>query len=172
MWILDLLSLLVLGVIAWEDLRYRAIRWWLLPALFLSMALPALLHARPWYMDAGYNLIFLLVQFTAAVGLLLLRQRRFTNPVDNWVGTGDLLFLLVVALALPRWNFLLFYLSGLALCIPAQLLLRKLSPGAARSVPLAGFLAIYLGCWVALERSGLAPFGPQHAPLTAFLPHG
>lgn len=170
MTILDALGLMVLAGIAWEDLRHRAIHWGWLPALFGCLALPTLVRAQPWYADAAPNLLFLVVQFAAALGLLFLRQRRFTNPVDNWVGLGDLLFLLVVAFALPRWSFLLYYLSGLALCLPAQWALRKFSPRTTATVPLAGFLAIYLGAWILALRSGVLAAWTEHPPLA--LAHG
>ncbi|MBS1580907.1 MAG: hypothetical protein JST66_01780 [Bacteroidetes bacterium] len=153
---IKILTVLLLGVIAWEDLRHRAIHWSLLPGLFLCLAVPAFL-GRPrgaWYADTGFNLAFLAVQFTVAVGLVMLRHRRWENPVDRWVGLGDLLFLAVLATGLSRWSFLVFYLSGLVLCIPAYLLLVRWAPRTVRSVPLAGFLAIYLGIWMLAHLSG------------------
>lgn len=163
------LSLVVLAVIAWEDLRYRAIHWFLLVGLVLCLVMPAL-QERPvaeWGADTGYNLVFIVVQITLALGLLMIRQGRWENPLSRWIGLGDLLFLVVLAMGLSRWHFLIFYLGGLVLCLPTFLLMRWLAPRAAPSIPLAGLLSIYLGLWMVLHLSGHAPafyaggFGPN-----------
>jgi hypothetical protein len=92
--------------------------------------------------------------------------------VDRWIGLGDLLFLAVLATGLSRWSFLLFYLSGLVLCIPAYLLLVRLAPRTVRSVPLAGLLAIYLGAWMLAHLSGHADAFYHEGIAANLLAHG
>ena len=152
------LSLVVLAVIAWEDFRYRAIHWSLLIVLALCLALPAL-QGRPllsWWSDLRSNLLFMIVQFTLAFGILMIKHGRWENPLNRFVGLGDLLFLLVLATGLSRWSFLFFYLSGLVLCLPTYLLMRWLRPRTTATIPLAGLLSIYLGFWMVLHLTGHA----------------
>lgn len=158
MLIVKVLSLVVLARIAWEDLCHRAIHWFLLVGLALCLTLPALWEgsALDWCLDTAFNLLFLIVQFTLALGMLLLRHGRWENPVDRSIGLGDLLFMVVLAMGLSRWSFLFFYLSGLLLCLPTFLLIRWLAPNTTPSIPLAGLLSIYLGLWMVLHLTGHA----------------
>ncbi|HEY0976992.1 MAG TPA: hypothetical protein VGE21_05935 [Flavobacteriales bacterium] len=171
--LLQLLALPVLGIIAWEDLRERSIRWWWLPVLLLLLAAPlwGQVSGTETGLSAAFNLCFLVLQCSAALALVMLRRGRWENPLRQWIGIGDLLFLLVVALALPTWSFLLYYLSGLLLCIPAHFALLRLRPEGDRSVPLAGLLAIHLGVWLLLSHAGVLPEWPTVLPFSAYA-HG
>lgn len=158
------LVLPVLGMIAWEDLRDRAIHWWWLP--LLAALLLGTAHG-PWAMqalDAAWNLGFLAVQLSAA-GLWLLARGRSPREAMAGIGTGDLLFFVVVALGLPRAEFVPWHLSGLCLSLAAHLLWVRLRPAADRTIPLAGYLAVHLGLWLVVRAwwPGL---------LNDLLPHG
>ncbi|MCB0770942.1 MAG: hypothetical protein KDC00_11115 [Flavobacteriales bacterium] len=147
------ITLLVLGTIAWEDLRERSIHWWLLPVLAIAMLVPAWVELPMWELGAqmGFNLLFLGMQLGGLLLFVVLRNRGWVDPVNRYIGSGDLYFFLVLALGLSSANFVLFYLSGLALCIPAYLLLVKLWPATERTVPTAGFLALYLMLWCMVD---------------------
>lgn len=153
-----IITLLVLGTIAWEDLRERSIHWWLLPLLALAMVVPAWIELPFWELSAqvGFNLLFLALQLGGLLLFVLLRNRRWVDPVNRYIGSGDLFFFLVLALGLSKANFVLFYLSGLALCIPAYLLLVRLWPATERTVPTAGFLALYLMLWSVVDLACLS----------------
>jgi hypothetical protein len=154
-----IMSLFLLGTIAWEDLRERSIHWWLLPSLAICMVAPAL-HTLPGYefmRQVAFNLAFLGLQWAAILLFLMARHRAWVDPMDRYIGSGDLLFFVVLALGLSRANFVLFYLSGLALCIPAYAVLVRWKPSTPRTVPTAGFLALYLLLWSALDLVGHAP---------------
>lgn len=159
MYWLQPITLLVLGVIAWEDLRERSIHWWLLPVLAIAMLIPAWtsLSASELYGQMGFNLAFLGLQLAGTLLLLMIKQGRWVNPVDRSIGTGDLLFFVVLAVALSRANFVLFYLSGLVLCIAAHLMAIRFLPNAQRTVPTAGYMAIYLMVWTAPGLIGISP---------------
>jgi len=157
-WI-QLAALLVLGMIVWEDLRERSIHWWWLPLLAIGLALPRWngLPNEDHVWQVTFNLIFLALQVGGTFLFLLLRNRAWINPVDRFIGLGDLLFFAVLALGFSSAHFMLFLLSGLALCIPAYLLLVRLWPSTARTVPTAGFLAAYLFLWKAMDLAGMPP---------------
>lgn len=153
------ITLLVLGIIAWEDLRERSIHWWLLPVLAIAMIAPAWygLSTAELYGQMGFNLAFLGLQLVGTLLLLMIKQGRWVNPVDRSIGTGDLLFFVVLAVGLSRANFVLFYMSALVLCIAAHLLLVRLFPNVQRTVPTAGYMAIYLMVWTAPGLIGISP---------------
>jgi peptidoglycan/LPS O-acetylase OafA/YrhL len=147
------LTLLVLGAIAWEDLRMRSIHWWWLPLLAVGLVLPVWLERglHDQGPQAGYNVTFLALQLGATFLLMMLRHRTWRTPLDRFIGLGDVLFFLVLALCMATPSFLLFLLSGLALCIPAYLIMLRVRPQAERTIPTAGFLAIYLMLWTVFD---------------------
>lgn len=153
----QIITLLVLGIIAWEDMRERSIHWYWLPLLTLGLVVPAVSEnsVHELVMPIGFNLAFIGFQFAAILLFLMLRNRRWVDPFQ-YIGLGDLLFFAVLALALSPANFLVFYLSGLALCLPAYFLLVRLKPTTPRSVPTAGFLALYLMIWSMADMIGPA----------------
>ena len=101
------ITLLVLGTIAWEDLRERSIHWWLLPVLAIAMLVPAWVELPMWELGAqmGFNLLFLGMQLGGLLLFVVLRNRGWVDPVNRYIGSGDLYFFLVLALANPVANF-------------------------------------------------------------------
>ncbi|MBK9629176.1 MAG: hypothetical protein IPO56_16145 [Flavobacteriales bacterium] len=79
------------------------------------------------------------------------------NPVDRFIGLGDVLFFVVLALGLSRSNFIVFLLTGLAFCVPAFFPLVRLHSSTPRTVPTAGFLAVYLAFWCVLDLLDVFP---------------
>lgn len=157
-WI-QFLTLPVLGMIAWEDLRERSIHWWWLPVLALALVLPSwsILSSDDQAARIAFNLSFLGLQLGATFFYLIIRHGAWMNPVDRYIGLGDLLFFLVLALGLSRSNFILFLITGLALCVPAFFLLVRLHHSTPRTVPTAGFLALYLAFWCVLDLLDVFP---------------
>lgn len=153
---LQLLTLPVLGMIAWEDLRERSIHWWWLPLLAAALVIPVW-RSDDHFTQVGFNLAFLGLQLGATFLVLILRHGAWVNPLEHYIGLGDLLFFLVLALGLGNMHFILFLISGLALCVPAYFLLIRIRPSTQRSVPTAGFLALYLMLWIGLDLAGLVP---------------
>lgn len=166
MWWLQLFTLPVLGMIAWEDLRERSIHWWWLPLLAIGLVIPALAGGDQLG-NMAMNLSFLGIQLGATYLLLLLRHGTRVDPLARFIGLGDLLFFAVLALGLDTGRFILFLISGLALCVPAYYLLRHMQPTTPRTVPTAGFLALYLMVWTGLEIAGVRT--PTTESLAQFL---
>lgn len=168
--VIHLLTLPVLGAIAWEDLRERSIHWWWPPLLSIGLAWHQY-HANAEAHIASntlQNLLFLVLQFGGALLLLMLRRRSWTNPLDRFIGSGDLLFCAALTTGFAPLNFILFLLSGLVLCLfwyAGQVVVR---PNARRTVPLAGLLAIHLALWIAVDL--LSPIHPFTTPLYTYLP--
>jgi hypothetical protein len=152
----QIFTLLVLGIIAWEDLRERSIHWWWLPLLAGCMLIPAV---HVWkngdLLQRAFNLAFLSLQGSAILLWLMIRHRGWTDPF-KYIGLGDLLFFVVLAIGLSPANFILFYITGLALCLPAYFLMRSFLPKSEPTVPTAGFMALYLMVWNLADLMGPA----------------
>ncbi|MBL7982294.1 MAG: hypothetical protein JNL52_10860 [Flavobacteriales bacterium] len=157
----NLLMMPILGMIAWEDLRDRAIRWWWLP-LLAGLLMLGNAPYQPWPTTANnalWNLGFLAVQLSAA-GLWLLARGRTPARVANSIGAGDLLFFVAVALGMPCQEFIPYHLSGLLMGLVLHLVWLRIRPQADPTIPLAGYMAIHLGFWLTLR-----PFIPvDHLP--------
>lgn len=156
------LTVVVLLLVCWEDLRHRAVHWSLFPLTGLLFGAPAYLgrsHAA-WLADLGMNALFLLVQAVALVAWTSLRYGRWTDPIGRMIGMGDVLFLAAIVPGLSFDHFAPYYVSGLVLCLVLHLTVLRHWPGQPRTVPTAGLLAAYLACWVVMEQLGRMP--PLH----------
>lgn len=138
----DLLLLLALAGIVYEDFKYRAIHWW-----WLLILAGGILTCRPWSMaQVAINWGFLLSQFILLTLYFSIKQKSFTNIIDQFLGLGDILFLLVIALLFSPINFLLFFVVSLLLTLFFFLGYQYLfaSPSSPKTIPLAGALATLL----------------------------
>lgn len=163
--------LFALCAIAMEDLRYRSILWWWLPILALSLWCSGLpLTGRSDHLwDAGWNLVFLLLQ-GSGVALWWLLRRRSPRELVHQIGSGDMLFLVALALALPRWEFMLVLLSGLCTSLIAFSVIRRLRPLSDPTVPLAGLMSIHLGVWTLMKH--LMPLQALSLSVPTIMHHG
>lgn len=158
-------TLVVLVLIFVEDLRHRAVHWSLFAQLALCLGVLGVLCARKWVFvtDSALNLGFLALQGLGLLLYLLLRERRWVNPLRASIGAGDVLFLLISTLAFSVPNFIVYVISGLLFSLVAYGALLLVHRRAQRTVPMAGFMALYMGLWLVLEMSGVT--GPWHSRL-------
>jgi hypothetical protein len=73
----------------------------------------------------------------------LLKHRRIVNITDQYLGMGDILFFLILALYLSVLNFLLFFVGSLLFAGIYQALIIKYRNNN-RHIPLAGLQALLL----------------------------
>jgi prepilin peptidase CpaA len=138
--ITDVLALILLGVSAWWDLRYRKIpNWATLPGIGFGLLLNGLLHGWGGLRASGYGF---LVGFGALLVLFIL----------SWMGGGDVKLMAAVG-ALKGYPFVvsaLFYslLAGVAIGVIALIWNRR---------TLRSFKSIFL--YVA---SRVTPLVPRH----------
>ncbi|MFK8103067.1 MAG: hypothetical protein AB8G15_11100 [Saprospiraceae bacterium] len=137
----DLLLLITLLGIIYEDFNYRGIHWWWLLLLLLSI-----LGWRPWnYEQIVINWGFLISQFILLTAYFSFKRKAFTCIIDQYLGLGDILFLLVIAILFSPFNFLLFFLGSLITSLVFFLVYQSLFPApSAPTIPLAGAMAITL----------------------------
>ena len=161
MLILKLILIGTLGALIYEDLHTRTVKLWQLLLAGTCLAIPALsaLSIETALMQTGYNLFFLVAQLAIVLLWSLYKHGLPGLNIFKFIGAGDLVFFVILAIGLAPSRFMLFYISGLTLCLPAFLLMRKFFPDSPRTVPTAGFLAAYLGCWQLIEiTGGMGPF--------------
>lgn len=129
----------------YQDWRYRAIHWFIIPVLSLLFLTQRYLVVGWELKDFGVQLLvnfgFLAVQF-AFVWLYFLMVKKESQIVDKWIGKGDLYFLVACCFAFPLDQFIIYYISGLVFSLLVYMGLVRWTEN--KSIPLAGLLAIWM----------------------------
>lgn len=153
-----IIKLLILVLLIWvflQDLKYRAVYWFLFPLLASLFILTNLLQHLSYSSIAANTAVnagFLLLQLLLISGYFSLKYRRWTNITRDLLGWGDILLLLSIAFYFPPLNFLAFYLGSLALIL-VILTIWKIVDRQFKQIPLAGLQAAILAvllvfCWI------------------------
>ncbi len=139
-----LISLLIISlfVLFYQDVKSREVSWILFPATFVLSGLVS-----------SYNTAFIELVITWVLNLLILGSLflclllyvnvRFGRTKANfwsYFGLGDVLFFIVLSVSFSAFNFVLMIISSLLF----SLVLSILIPSKKKTVPLAGFQALFL----------------------------
>jgi hypothetical protein len=135
-----LLSFLLL-VAFYEDWRYRAITWLVFPLLAIVTLLIFMDLSGNWKV-LGSNLIFIGAVMISLIAYVSVKSRAITNIFVHHFGIGDLLFLVAVAPLFAADNFVLFFISGMMFSGLVHFFTGNRIT--AKTIPLAGYLAIYV----------------------------
>lgn len=135
--------------IVWEDCKYRLVHvWWYIVLLIGLVGVTfTVRRTEELLLSTGMNLLFVFLLIILLTGYFSVRHRRWINLFDRYIGWGDILFFLVVAVYFTLEHYILFTIVTLilALCISPMIFWLQ---GKERHVPLAGIqaacLAIYL----------------------------
>ena len=132
-------SIPLLGII-YEDFKFRAIHWyWLLLVLAFGF-----LHFGFHGKQSLINLVLLGFQYAFISFYFSVKEKRIVNIVDKYLGLGDILFLLPLALFFSPANFLLFLILSLIGTLCAVVITRIINKSNYSTIPLAGFQSIFL----------------------------
>jgi hypothetical protein len=136
----QLLLLLPLGFIIFEDFRYRAIHWiWiiLLIGFIFYFHKISLTHSLT-------NLSLLAIQFLCLTFYFSIREKKVSNIINRYIGIGDFLFLVPVCFLFSPLNLMLFLSIGYGLTLLGTWVAFRLSSNNTLTIPLAGSLSIVL----------------------------
>ena len=141
----------VLGWMTWEDTRYRAISLWTFPVLFATLLLSKA-YFTSWaetFWALKINLAMVVFQCAAVWLYLIAKHRTLVNPLQGFIGLGDVLFWLALLPAFSPINFLLFYVVSLSAALLAHVCFRQRALyGDPQRVPLAGLQALVYAAWL------------------------
>ncbi|WP_158800279.1 hypothetical protein [Pedobacter sp. L105] len=149
MLLLQLFILICLGLICYQDMRYRAVYWICFPFLGILLLLFKQQHTSMYDVltESVYAFLFIGIQFVLLSLYFSLKNKRFINITHQYLGWGDILFLLAITFYLSPVNYVLFYVGSLIVVLlytfTQQILLKKVNP----QIPLAGLQALLL-CFV------------------------
>lgn len=137
---------MVLGMMFYQDLKYRGIYWWLFPLLFFG------LFAYSGFVSGWVNVLlfllwnsfFVLLQVFLLTLYISFRKWKLTNIFKGYFGIGDLLFLISIACAFSVVNYVVFYVVSLLLCIFITHLSKYAKMYSGEKIPLAGYQSLIL----------------------------
>lgn len=141
---IQLLSFFILMFIFWQDLKYRAVYWWLFLGLFVTLFILKLVQV-PFLLalyDFMINCIFLVAQIVLLIVYFSIKERKRINIFEGYFGLGDFLFLLCASVYLSVFNYVFFYVSSLLIVTFLTLLINVFSKKNAHKIPLAGEQAL------------------------------
>ncbi|MBB2143996.1 hypothetical protein GM921_00735 [Pedobacter sp. LMG 31464] len=147
-------TLLVMLFIFIQDIKYRAVYWWLFPLLFILLALlGGGLHQLSETTEKFIsNLAFLTLQLFLLMIYFAIRHKKIINITKAYLGLGDILFLLVIGIYLSFLNFVLFYVASLMLIIIFELIKSKLLSSRNKKIPLAGYQSLFLCAYILVDQ--------------------
>ena len=137
--ILEVLIILLLTVIFYEDIKYREVNLYLFIVTFILFIAKAFLcHAMVLQIIFNYSFI----------GFLLLNVFLFTKiktgsfkALDKTFGKGDLFLWIILAMGFSFFNYVVFLIASLIFSLLAFPFIRKKNA----SIPLAGLQALFYG---------------------------
>jgi hypothetical protein len=142
--LLRLLTIVVLLIIVYDDLRYRSVRLFLFPALALLLAygkiMSSLLSQVALY--AVVNMFY--VSMTLAVCYVYLIVRR-KGSLFAWIGMGDVLLLICLSMWFDPIQFIFFNTISITAALLIHLVLINYfkSLKIDHTIPLAGYQSLF-----------------------------
>jgi hypothetical protein len=136
----------LLGYIAWQDFKYRAVYAWLFIVLLISFAV-AKGYSTTWtlmWQDLGFNLAFLGLQLILLTIYFSVKSHKWVNIFRALFGLGDLFFLISISAYFSTYNYIAYYLLSLIFVLLLTLILRLFRQPKNASIPLAGEQALLL----------------------------
>ncbi len=143
---INIITILILCLIVYQDIKYRAIQWLLFLLLFAMFVCHGLakLSSLLYLKGCLSNLLFLTVQMSLLVGFYILKGESLKSIFNSYIGLGDMILLSTLAFSFSKINFIVFYISGLIFSLLIWLVISNYWIKRSNKVPLAGFLSLYL----------------------------
>ena len=140
--LLEILWMLILGMLFYQDMKDRKVYLWLLVS---GIFIGGFLHLQyqnfiVFFAITCGNLLFITIIFAL---LWLYAKLKLKKKIFEVFGTGDLLFFVLLAVSLPAVSFLMVFVFSLLFSLLIFLLFKQRFTS--KTVPLAGLQSLFLG---------------------------
>jgi hypothetical protein len=152
---INLSTILLLTLMTYQDIKYRAIAWYAFPLLAVSLFV---LNKNLTATEVIVNIGFVAFNYVLATLMISIRQGRLINLLNAHIGLGDILLLVSIAFYFTPLDFFAFYLSSLLLIALGAGIYLKLQKPPHFTVPLAGLQSALLGCLILMSLTIGIPF--------------
>jgi hypothetical protein len=143
---IDLSAIFFLVVTFMQDIKHRQISWWLIPVLAFIILLKALTIIA--FKELLYffivNFAFFLTQLLLLTVYFSLKNKRYVNIINSYLGIGDILFIIVICMFFSPVNFIFFYIGSLMITLIGILIYKIIKKRKEEEIPLAGAMAFML----------------------------
>lgn len=139
-------TIILLLFLAYQDFRYRAISWWLIPVLVLAFGyLEISTIGRDQFLaNIALNLGFIVFQMAVLTMYFSMRNRKFTNIINTYLGIGDVLFFVLLAAAFSFVNYIFFLVTSFILVTIGFMIFKSVKRNTNPEIPLAGAMSLIL----------------------------
>jgi len=154
MFLLQVVMMICLAFICYQDLEYRAVYWWCFPVLAVLMfTLKYKLSGLETTLNhAGYGITFFAFQLSILWAYFSIKNKEFVNLTNDYLGWGDILFLIAIAFYLSPGNYIVFYVASLIVVLLYTLIVMWLSNKDRNPhIPLAGLQAAILAILMLID---------------------
>lgn len=143
--ILNIIIIILLASISYQDIKHREINWLLFPLLVIAFVIQACLRYPiiVYLRTCGINISLLIVQICLLTFYYLLKGRNFKSIINTSLGLGDLILLISMSFAFTTVNYILFYLTSLIFSLITWTFLKSFTLKNSKLIPLAGLISIY-----------------------------
>ncbi len=136
--IIELLIIITLTLITYQDITQRAVIWFLFPLVavlggFFYLANTSIISTALIFISINLSIIFFILLI-----VWFYSHFKLKKELNTTLGNGDIFLLIGLAFCFPVDTFIITLTSSLILSLILHLLFTKKS-----TVPLAGFMSIY-----------------------------
>lgn len=144
--IINFLLMAIFLMVSFQDFKYRAISWWLIPLLGAVIIINGLLIISINTLAIYFfiNLGFIFFQFSILTIYFSIRNKKKVNILNTYIGLGDILFLIVLCAFFEPYQFIIFNVVGLFLVLIVYLLITLVNKKVSELIPLAGSLSLIM----------------------------
>lgn len=159
----------ILGIIIYQDIRFRKIYWIVFPllgTLWLSSNVVDY-GLIPTLISTVLNLLFVLLQFSILILLVRIRFNRIRGKIDEMIGWGDILFIICLCFGFPFYDFLFILISGLMFSLLIWNLYSLIKKPHPKEIPLCGIMALFICIILISDLIGIKMFSNSISHLPA-----
>jgi len=135
-------SLILLGIIIFQDFKSRAIWWFLAPVLFFAQLGYAIAQNSFSMRSTLLNIALILTNIGSVWLYFYFRKKGKLEFFKEMFGLGDLLMLIALSVLFSPYNFILFFILSCILSLALHYILIYLKVGN-RTIPFAGYIALF-----------------------------
>lgn len=154
-WLISILCIGLLGIIIFQDFKYRQIFWVTLPLLFLIFTVQSVFFNGFKYAVLYFmvNLCFLVFIFLSGILLVAVAKKRsLQETFQTFIGLGDILFFLVICAAFSPFMYLAYCGLSAVVAIIGYVAYNCFVKNEQKSSPFAGVMALLLVFFIAIKQ--------------------
>jgi len=129
-----------LGSVAYQDFKSREVWIWFFVFFLIESVIfvGRIIPFKSLLLFTGINLCIIAFQFFTLTAFFSLKNKGLTNIINKYIGIGDLVFFVIMALWFSPFNFSCFMLASFIAGLLSVVFVKR------NNIPLAGVMSIVL----------------------------